>query len=77
MDIRINRMRLVPIGLLLLCPIALQARGVFVTVTNTNDSGTGSLRQALADAHDGDFIHFATALGCCTSALAEQSTFLG
>jgi hypothetical protein len=38
------------------------ARGVFVTVTNTNDSGPGSLRQALVDAHDGDFINFAPAL---------------
>ena len=27
-------------------------------VTNTNDSGPGSLRQALADAHDGDTINF-------------------
>ena len=28
-------------------------------VTNTNDSGPGSLRQALADANDGDIIGFA------------------
>jgi len=62
MDTRITRIRFVLIGLLLLCPIPLQARGVFVTVTNTNDSGPGSLRQALADAHDGDFINFAPAL---------------
>jgi hypothetical protein len=30
-----------------------------VTVTNTDDSGPGSLRQALADANDGDTIDFA------------------
>jgi hypothetical protein len=30
-----------------------------ITVTNTNDSGPGSLRQALADANDGDIIGFA------------------
>ncbi len=30
-----------------------------ITVTNTNDSGPGSLRQALADANDGDEITFA------------------
>jgi len=30
-----------------------------ITVTNTNDSGSGSLRQALADANDGDTIDFA------------------
>src|ERR1700746_2820802 len=28
-----------------------------ITVTNTNDSGPGSLRQALADANDGDTIN--------------------
>src|SRR5437763_5529010 len=30
-----------------------------ITVTNTNDSGPGSLRQALADANPGDTIDFA------------------
>jgi hypothetical protein len=30
-----------------------------ITITNTNDSGPGSLRQALLDAHDGDTITFA------------------
>jgi N-acetylneuraminic acid mutarotase len=30
-----------------------------IVVTNTNDSGPGSLRQALADANDGDIIGFA------------------
>jgi len=30
-----------------------------ITVTNTNDSGSGSLRQALADANNGDTINFA------------------
>ena len=29
-----------------------------ITVTNGNDSGPGSLRQALADAQDGDTINF-------------------
>jgi hypothetical protein len=33
-----------------------------ITVTNTNDSGPGSLRQALADANDGDTIDFDPAL---------------
>jgi len=33
-----------------------------ITVTNTNDSGPGSLRQALVDANDGDTIQFDLAL---------------
>jgi hypothetical protein len=46
------------ICLLLLCitPICLQA--TTITVTNTNDTDPGSLRQALADANDGDTITF-------------------
>jgi hypothetical protein len=41
-----------------LCLIALSAQATTITVTNTNDSGAGSLRQAIADAHDGDTIDF-------------------
>jgi hypothetical protein len=43
----------------LLCFITVPARAGVITVTNTNDSGPGSLRQALADANDGDTITFA------------------
>jgi hypothetical protein len=47
--------------LLLVAPVILfaSARANTITVTNTNDSGPGSLRQALADANDGDTIGFA------------------
>src|SRR5207247_3252894 len=45
--------------LALLCAIAAHARADTITVTNTNDSGPGSLRQAFADANDGDTIAFA------------------
>ena len=38
---------------------ATQTLAATITVTNTNDSGPGSLRQALADANDGDTITFA------------------
>jgi hypothetical protein len=41
-----------------LCLTALSAQAATITVTNTNDSGAGSLRQAIADANDGDTIHF-------------------
>jgi hypothetical protein len=41
-----------------LCLIALRAQAATITVTNINDSGAGSLRQAIADAHDGDTVEF-------------------
>ena len=50
------------IGVLALCAIAIPADADTITVTNTNDSGPGSLRQALADAQDGDTIQFDPAL---------------
>ena len=46
-------------GVLLRCVFAMHADAATITVTNTNDSGPGSLRQALRDAHDGDMINFA------------------
>ena len=46
------------IGVLLLCAVAIPVHATTITVTNTNDSGPGSLRQALADASDGDTITF-------------------
>src|SRR6478735_7989246 len=45
-----------------LCLIALSTQAATITVTNTNDSGAGSLRQALADAVDGDTINFNSSL---------------
>ena len=39
--------------------MAMQAHAATITVTNTNDSGPGSLRQALANANNGDTINFA------------------
>ena len=43
----------------LVCAIATTAYADIITVTNTNDSGPGSLRQALVDANDGYTIEFA------------------
>ena len=37
-------------------------RGATITVINTNDNGPGSLRQAVADAVDGDTINFDSSL---------------
>src|SRR5882762_9194755 len=42
-----------------------------ITVTNGNDSGPGSLRQALADANDGDTINFDPSVGTVTLTTAE------
>ncbi len=39
--------------------VAVSVHADIITVTNTNDSGPGSLRQALADANGGDSIDFA------------------
>ena len=38
---------------------------------NTNDSGPGSLRQALIDANDGDTINFAPSVSIVTLTTAE------
>src|SRR5882724_345788 len=45
-----------------LCLIALSAEAATITVINTLDGGPGSLRQALADANDGDTIGFDASL---------------
>ncbi len=49
----------VAIGVLLFCALVIHLEAATITVTNTNDSGAGSLRQALSVAHDGDRITFA------------------
>jgi hypothetical protein len=54
----ISIVRSVAICLMLLCAAAMTTHAVTITVINTNDSGAGSLRQALADANDGDTINF-------------------
>jgi predicted outer membrane repeat protein len=47
------------VAVVLFAATAMSAHAASITVTNTNDRGTGSLRQALAVAHDGDRITFA------------------
>jgi hypothetical protein len=46
------------VAMVLFAPVT-ALRADIITVTNTDDSGPGSLRQALADANDGDTIEFA------------------
>jgi len=46
-------------AVLLFAATAMSAHAATITVTNTNDSGPGSLRQAVAAAHNGDRITFA------------------
>jgi hypothetical protein len=46
-------------SVLLFCAVVVHPQAATITVINTNDSCPGSLRQALANANDGDTIHFA------------------
>ena len=48
----------IAISVSLVCAIGISAHATTITVTNTNDSGPGSLRQALVDSQDGDTIDF-------------------
>jgi hypothetical protein len=54
--------RFIAVCVSLLCAITISPRADAITVINTNDSGPGSLRQALADANNGDTIDFDPAL---------------
>ena len=55
----------------LLCAVAFSTQANIITVTNTNDSGPGSLRQALVDAQDGDTINFDPSVNIVTLTTAE------
>src|SRR4029077_4777522 len=52
----VSKFKAVAICLTLACALAISARADTIVVTNTNDDGPGSLRQALAIANDGDTI---------------------
>jgi hypothetical protein len=55
---RVTRKHLAILSTLLFCISAMPTHAATVTVTNTNDNGPGSLRQALTIANDGDTINF-------------------
>src|ERR1700751_6132488 len=54
-----RRTTIFSVAVLLFWALVMSARASTITVTTTNDSGSGSLRQALVDANDGDTIAFA------------------
>ena len=56
---RYSKLRLFVVSVVLFCATVMPARASTITVTDTNDSGSGSLRQALRVANDGDTINFA------------------
>src|SRR5207253_7138206 len=53
---RVRNIKSATICLTLACVLTIPARATTVIVSNTNDNGPGSLRQALALANDGDTI---------------------
>jgi hypothetical protein len=57
--------------LVLICTALTPANADIITVTNPNDSGPGSLRQAIADAQDGDTINFDPSVSIVTLTTAE------
>jgi hypothetical protein len=70
----LSRFPLAALLLFVLCLAPIGAQSVHaatLTVTSTADSGAGSLRQALADAIDGDTIEFAPALNAQTITLTS------
>ena len=53
---RVRNFNFAAICVTLACALTMPAHATTIIVTNTNDNGPGSLRQALADANDGDTI---------------------
>ena len=61
MNGRLKQRELVILSTLVFGVSAVTSHASTITVTNTNDNGPGSLRQALVTAHNGDTITFAVA----------------
>lgn len=53
---RVNNINSAAIWLILACALTISAHATTIIVSNTNDNGPGSLRQALVEANDGDTI---------------------
>ena len=52
----VSNIKAATIWLILACALTISAPATTIVVTNTNDNGPGSLRQALVDANDGDTV---------------------
>jgi hypothetical protein len=64
-------MKAATLCLALACLFAVPGRAGTLLVTNTNDNGSGSLRQALVDAHNGDTIDATALSGVITLTTGE------
>src|SRR6266567_6405085 len=53
---RVRNIKSAAICLILVCAFTISAHATTIIVSNTNDNGPGSFRQALVDANDGDTI---------------------
>src|SRR2546423_1548996 len=63
---RVRNIKSATICLTLACVLTIPARATTIIVSNTNDNGPGSLRQALVDANDGDTIDATDVSGTIT-----------
>ena len=68
---RVSNIKAAAICLSLTCAAGLFASPTTIIVTNTNDNGAGSLRQALVDANDGDTIDATGISGAITLSTGE------
>ncbi len=67
----VSKFKAVAICLTLACALTIPAHATTIVVNNTNDNGPGSLRQALADANDGDTIDATGISGVITLTTGE------
>ena len=66
-----NKFRALAVCLICDCVLTIPLHATTITVSNTNDDGPGSLRQALIDANDGDTIDATGVSGVITLATGE------
>jgi len=67
----VNKVKTVAVCLIWACALAIPAHATTIVVTNTSDSGPGSLRQGLMDANDGDTIDATGISGVITLTTGE------